>query len=371
MSRFAPIASLTLAAFAAGCRKEPSEAASQVAPAFAPRSDAELSLLEPSGGQCVWKRVGLPSKATTEVARFPGSCVGARVAWSPDLSRAVVWFDPTFRSGTTYHGPDTPGSGHPEDPAVDGPVRLFQVDLATGKVVVLPEPVVRGSLADLGFAATGVLAFSTEDLPDAKEGDAFDVGGETITLPLIADGLPALAHAVRLEGAAWTRVESKVTTTGWDYAAGAAALDSWNQLGPRTEVLSTFHSLGDAVEDEATRALLAPWTPPPSADETDGWAVLRNPLGNLFGWQVSGEFAYTTGLLVFQPQGKPPAPLPNLGFTRGDLLAIELRGPYLLVALTSVGTWPRVYDLREAKLAFASDTARAAVFWPKVKPAAK
>ncbi len=359
---------LCLAALAAaGCKKPqpegaapaPVTGASAGSAALSPTpAEAELSLLEPAGKDCEWKKVALPSGAVTPIARFPGSCVGARVAWSPDLTRAAIWFDPTFRA-TAYGAPGVPKSGHPEDPALDGPPRLYTAPRAAP----LPEPKPRGALNEVGVSAEGVVAFSVEELPDAKSGDEIDVEGKKIILPEISDGMPALAHAYRLEGQAWKRVETAPTTWGWDYAMGPRGLAAWKGLGPRTGDLLDFHALGDEP-DAAAKTALAPFAPKPAA-EGDGWSVLHVPQGDVFGWTTTGEFAYTTGLLVFRPTGKAPALLPELGFTRGDLIAVLRRGPYLLAAANGIGAWPRVYDLRTGKLVYSSDTARAAVFMPE------
>ena len=81
----------------------------------------------------------------------------------------------------------------------------------------------------------------------------------------------------------------------------------------------------------------------------------------LYVWEISGEFAHTTGLVAL---GSPPAVLPKLGFNDGDLVAIRTSGPFVLIAGSDVGTHPRLYQLPAGKLVFSSDTARAATFWP-------
>ena len=63
----------------------------------------------------------------------------------------------------------------------------------------------------------------------------------------------------------------------------------------------------------------------------------RRASPRVFMWEVTGEFAHTTGLVVVDDQ-----PLPELGFTDGDLVAIRSSGAHLLISSSNVGTHPRL-----------------------------
>src|SRR6185295_14402854 len=97
---------------------------------------------------CVLARVDPLASARDELARFPNGCLGARIGWRPDRTRAVVWFDPGTAYTPSFSSQSTPAPGHPVEP-VDIRERLYDVDLAAGRVQPLDIP---EHLAEVAYA---------------------------------------------------------------------------------------------------------------------------------------------------------------------------------------------------------------------------
>lgn len=330
-----------------------------------PSAPSTLSVFEPVDASCEWRAVEPASGKTTALATLPGSCVGARVAWSPDAAKALVWFDPQHVQTAAYSSSTSSKPGYEDERADEqAKPRLFAVDVRTGKVDAVPLPVAppSQSLDELGLGPDGApLAFFEESLPDdVQEKGSVTVDGQVFDLTAFEEGLPALAHAMKFAQGKWTKVETKATTTGWDYAMGVQALDAFGGLGPRSVELTSGHVQGDAAEPKEAAALkkLAPKQAGPEDGE---WIFVGAGGARVYVWEITAEFAYTTGLVA---TGTPPQVLPKLGFTDGDLVSLRPSGTYLLVTASGVGTHPRLYALPEGKLVFSSDTARAVTFWP-------
>ncbi len=345
----------------AGCRKP----APAVLAFAVPTAPSTLSLLEPVGANCEWRQVE-PVKGTTVVlATFPGTCVGARLSFSPDASKAVVWFDPSLVQRGGYSTQVSSKPGFPDEEVDEKALaRAFVVSTRKPQVEPVPLPALPGlTLQELGVDAKGaVLALLEEPVSDeAVKRGAVTSGAETFSLAEITDGLPVMVHAYRREGAAWKRVETKLSTTGWDYGLGVKALEAHQQLGPRSIDLCASHAQGDAAGgDEA--ASLQQLSPRDAGADDGQWIFLGAGGARVFAWEISGEFAHTTGLIA---SGAPaPKVLPKLGFTDGDLVALRTSGPHLLISASNVGTHPRLYEFPAGTLVFSSDTARAATFWP-------
>lgn len=329
-----------------------------------PSAPSTLSLLEPVGDTCEW-RTRAPSGTTTTLATLPGSCGGARIAWSPDTSKALVWFDPSHLQRSGYSAEFSSKPGFPDEPDDPAPKpRALRVDVRTGAVTPLPMPPTRDvdELAELGLGADGVpLALMTETLQeDAANTPSLTVDGQTFDLSELHEGAPALARAFRFERDRWTRVETALTTTGWDYALGVRALKAFEALGPRSAELSVSRIGGDAADDAEVAALNKLLPPKVTADD-GAWVFIGAGGARVYVWEVSGEFAHSTGLIA---SGAPPVKLTELGFTDGDLVAVRPSGAHVLITEGDVGTHPRLYTFPGAKRVFASDTARAVTFWP-------
>ena len=349
-----------------GCRKSAPEVVDAGPPAvvaFAvPSARSTLSVFEPSGTNCEWRQVEPVAGTKVVLATFPGACVGARVAWSPDTSKAVVWFDPMHVQHAGYSTQVSSKSGYADEvPEEKSALRAYVVSTRKAQVEPLPISALPGhALQELGVDGTGaVISLFEEAVPDDAKG-LITSGAQKFELSTITEGLPVLVHAFRREGAEWKKFETKLSSTGWDYGLGVKELEAQHRLGPSSEDLSRSMAQGDSVEGEPLAALgkLAP----KGAGADDGaWIFVGAGGARLYVWEISGEFAHTTGLVAL---GSPPVVLPKLGFNDGDLVAIRTSGPFVLIAGSDVGTHPRLYQLPAGKLVFSSDTARAATFWP-------
>ncbi|MCC6334975.1 MAG: hypothetical protein IT380_13440 [Myxococcales bacterium] len=330
-----------------------------------PVAPSTLSVFAPVEKACEWRAVEPVAGVTRVIASLPGSCVGARVSFGPDASKAVVWFDPWHVQRPGYFAQTASAPGYPEEKADEqARPRAFIVSTKDGKVEPLPLPALAGQkLTDVGVTADGaVLAFLEEGLSDeVRERGTVTLGAETFDLTQFTEGLPELAHAYRFQAGKWTRAETKATTTGWDYALGVQALDVFRKVGARSVELSSAHAQGDVLEGGALAAL-KPLAPKKAASPDDGhWIFLGVGSARVYAWEVTGELAYTTGLVA---AGSPPKVLAKLGFTDGDLVSLRSSASFLLVTSADVGTHPRLYELPSAKLLFASDSARGVTFWP-------
>ncbi len=378
MSRYAPLCGL----LALSCSDPPSapapatpEPAAPAPPAPAPAAPAtpepaapaptgqSLVMLAPVEQGCALRRLNIDSGASADLALFSQGCVGGRVYWAPDASRALVWFDPR---AVYTHGYGSANASPPryeaETPDFATASRFLLVTLATGEVRELPAPAGPGELERVGLDGGGrILALTLESLEEDRiVGGAVQVDGQAVAIPEGEEGLPALAHALSLEGEAWRRIESAATTTGWDYAGGTGVLQAARGLGQSSvELLSSRGGLEPLLPEQAV--VLATQRPANLGPDDGEWGRTLNEGAPLFAWQVVGEFTHFTGLMRW---GEPPAPLPGLEFTDGELVGLQLRGPLILVAGSEVGTHPRLYDARTRRLVFSSDEARAVTFWP-------
>lgn len=349
------------------CTKDPAPLEVAVVPApkpvapdvAVPLTDSTLSLFEPANGRCEWLRFDPVAKKRAMVASFEGDCRGARVSWSVDQAKALVWFEPSFVQRPGYFSPSATPAGYPEEKPVAGAKpRLYEVAISAMTASALPFPTGRGEVIEIAFGPKGeALAFFEERLTEAQAaaGDV-DVEGTKVKLESNDEGPPGLAHAFRLSaGGAWVRTET-VATPGW------RATRASRTLGPRSVGLLAAHVQGDAVMEPELLDRLAPFAPKGAAEGDGAWVFDGTEAGRFYVWEFSAEGSYTTGRVVLA-DGERLFPAPRLGFTGGDSVALRLSGPFLLVSAKDVGTHPRLYDLSRGELVFGSDTARAAVFW--------
>jgi hypothetical protein len=324
-----------------------------------PPGERVLSVFEPSGAGCQWRRVDVQTKRTALVAEFPVAlCRGARVAWASKGTAALVWFDPRVVQSAGYGGPEVPAPGWPDEtPDPGAKHRAWVVTPAIGPTRELPI-LPAGDVEELGLDPSGaVLALTTEPLPaEAVTKGRVSVDGERIVLDEATDGIPALAHAWRLDGHRWVRVETAQTTTGWDLALGARALQAFATLGLRsiTRLIASPGRTDSAGPLPAALTALAP--------KGDGaWTPLGQAPARAFVWTISAEFAHTTGLVAFEVA---PGKAASNGFTAGELVAHRVSGPWLLSASDAAGTHPRLFSLKTGTLRWSSDTARGVTIWP-------
>lgn len=322
--------------------------------AAAPASLA-LSLFEPTPGGLAWRRHDpLTAKQLPAIATFPGSADHIRVAWSHGRDQALVWFEHE-----------------------SGPDRLWQVTLPHGAKQPLPAPPV-GQWLDVGYAPDGgilALTLQNEHTPQPlkpqqdKQGWYFRLEGERYSVPAGQEGIPALAHAFRWERGAWRKVETALTTDGWDYAQRTDALKAASTFGPRTHALLTPHPEGREVPDGPLRRQL--FALEQGLDPEGGqWLGVGKTSNTVYVWQEQGEFVYATRLIAWM-DGRRPVKAPGPAWrTKREahwdirFAALMPRGRHLLVSDAWSGERPWLYDVATRQVVYRSPTARAAVFWP-------
>lgn len=321
-----------------------------------------LSVFEAADGKCVWRQEDPLTEKRVVLATFEGACVGLRVAWSVDTTKAVVGFDPQLVQSAGYSSQaSTPPAYADEVVDPNAKPRWFFVDMKTGKAEPLTPPSIeKNELREVAISTKGdVIALLEEAVPEDAKG-TIKSGDQTFDLSEITEGIPVLVHAYRRDGAAWKRFETKLSTTGWDYGLGVSALDAATDVGVKSDKLLDSHSETDTFDD-ATQKQLDKFKPAKAKTEDDGaWTGVEFNGHTVYVWQVSGEFAHNTGLAVTKA-----GPLPELGFTDGDLAAYSSNGSLLLISKSDVGTHARLYSFPDVKLVFRSDTARTVTFWPK------
>lgn len=343
-------------------------AAAEASPAReVPSTAATLSWVTPGdAGTCVWMRSEPVADAQAPIASVPEPCDGARFAWprEADAGVALLWFDPGARGGSTL-----PGAAYPSDPtrSVEPSGRVYELAIATGEARALPMlPTDAGVVHDVAFSGASPTALLLQPLdPTLRDSESVTVGGEKHTFDAMAEGLPALAHAFRLKGGKWQRVETKPTDEGSDGSQGVRVLEAAGELGTRSADLLLPHAQGDAVEDEDALRRLSPFKP---EEGEGGWIFLGSSAGRFYVWEEQIEVPFTMGRVVFAVAGADGGErfsvAPELGFTPKDFVAVRSRGPYVLVSEADSGRHPRLYDAATGKLVWKSDTAWATTFWP-------
>jgi hypothetical protein len=324
-------------------------------------SESELVLFQHDGTACVLVRIDPVARTSVELAKLPEPrCTGARIAWRPDLARAVVWFDPGTLHVGVSSGNDAPPAGHPNDPhEADG--RRFEIVLATHAVSELPRVPDREQPDELAYGRDGVLRqFATE---------AFNIGltrtmylGHALDFSTVTDGIPAAAIVDAWIDGHWQLEEVAATTTGWDLALEWHAAKASAHLGPSSTDLLAAHA--DTSELAADEKIALERITPTIKDDTDGWARLATSYGPIYIWMFNNEFSYTSGRIAWHAGGTI-AELPALGFTARELVSVIVHGRYLLVGSDRTGAYPRLYDLVERRLVWSSETARATTFMPR------
>ncbi len=316
-----------------------------------------VSCLVPKGQGCVWLKIGLPDGKKETLAEFPCANYGARVSWKPGLKEAVAWFDPGTYLMAGYGGSDfhLPKPGYKDEEFPNFKSMLYRVDLAQKTIKPVPFPgKATAEPDDIAYTAKGDLAAFDSAGPEPKKQSSDDIDNAT-------------ARAFRFKKGKWVEFEEKPTTAEECDAAGINALDAVKNVGPRTVQLLEGHSGGDNVEEKAVLRRLKKAQPKVLHPDSGEWTLINTPYGPVYLYDINlGDYAFSSGLFFMEIKGQLVTP-PDEGFTGGDVVAVQIRGPYLLVASSNCGCHPRVYDLRTGELVFKSNTARATVFWPDTK----
>ena len=333
-----------------------------------PATPSTLSLLTPHGMKCQWIRFDPLANDRRIIAELDVPCVGGATTWSYSGRRGLVWFDYMKAEGATGFVRGIPdGFVKPEvTPPVGLAPRLFVIEI--GKAASMPLPVPpAGTIARLGFDTKDrVVALTEAPARVSEDGETVVVDGLTMKVDRDREGLPLVVRSFVWERDAWSRTESQLSDTGWDFARGVGALAVVTELTKSSREILTPHPSGRPIEDPALLKRLLRHAPALAASEGQ-WLELA-AAEEIYVWELNIEFVYATGLILFG-KGAELSPPAGLDFTAGDLVAPDANGSYLLVAANESGTHPRLYDLATRKPVYKSDIDRAAVFWPVSPPA--
>jgi hypothetical protein len=346
----------------AGDAGAPAAAATSKAPAAAVASGPALSYLKPVDGDgCQWIRQPLPSGEPT-VFPFDAACNQSVLSWSPNSMEGLVFslalgegeqprlwrVDFTTKAGKPVSLAGLPGGEGAQ--TVDKPF-ISKVGFDTeGRVVALVSDVYTKRPFEKGPDGQSIISFEGERYP-VKQGE----------------GLPGLAMAYRLEGAAWKRSEVKASAYGAEDAPG---IDALSVKLRSVKALVVFDELpgqeaaGGAVAklDEAL----------PGQDASGKWMSLPTPGGALHyrGTRDPEEDSlYPSAPVRWEQEGKL-VELEGLTAKPGDRLGFQVQGDLLLVFVLGEETRSaHVLDSRTKKSLVAASAIESATFWPEpLKP---
>ncbi|MBT3223360.1 MAG: hypothetical protein HN348_30170 [Proteobacteria bacterium] len=280
---------------------------------------------------CKWARVDQRGQSQ-RLATFSRPCpTDVHVAWNPtDSSHALVNLEGNLwevRDGTTRKLPSGPGT-----------------------------------LRDWGIDDVGrPLVLTLQVKPEISEKDGiFTLTHDNKSYDLKKrEGTPVLAHVIAFESYRWTHLEGHAIYLD---EVDALEIEPFKRLGLRTQDRHPgVHGLeGKSPEEETAKKLSAV-----EANLQDGgrWMVAETDYGQVVWWQTEEG----PNMPVWVDRAIGLDPLPDHIFRAREPLTIEHRGKFLL--LTQKGAHPRVWDLKEDKMAFTSNTASGVLFWPFDKEA--
>lgn len=316
-----------------------------------------LSYFKAVRGGMSWARFE-QGKYERPIATFLGAG-SPRAAWSHDRKKAIVWLDGR---------------------EADKPSKAWVVPTTGGRPTDLPLP--GKDVRAIGFDKQGMahvlvmMDAEAKNGPKAgkdKKGDFLTFEGKRYDLPAGREGIAALAFDYRREGNAWKRVETQLTSDGWDYAATVKDLKSYATLGPRTDAMLDEPEGFTAVADKALQGRLKALNPK-VVSEGGEWGQMKTAGGPVFVWRESSEFLHSTSQIAWGTAAKPVS-VPGLGVPnpkehafRQDLPSLRLvapmfKGAHMLVTTTD-GAFPRLYDVAAKKLLWSSNAVKTVTFWP-------
>jgi hypothetical protein len=326
-----------------------------VAPVTPPvaATDATVSLLEPGAEGCEWVQLEPLTAARRVLARLAVDCQGGGTALSRDGKRGAARF---WRGGIS-----APTVGKPTFPeSLPLPAfrdRLFLVEFATGSAEELPLPPL-GELVEYGFDAGGrLLGLTLQGVTPAQvRAGVAVVEGAELRLDVWGKARPLLAHAFAWREGKWTRLDSRASTD----VSGTHVLALRKALGERSSHTLDPRFTPGEVEDDGVLEQLYALSPELPEGE---WTQVRLGRHTLAVWSTSfSELMLATGL-VRRVERRRVLALPGYPYRENDLVSLQGRGPFLLVALADSGAHPRLY--RGGKLVWSAEGARAVTFWPK------
>lgn len=309
-------------------------------------SATSLSWLHQRQPTCVWEQHDpVLGGEPRELAAIPGTCETMHTAWSPDASKGLVWADDGEQS------------------------QVYEVTFGDGKAT--PRPAApAGDLRDVGYDGNGaLLALTLEPIADEQRKKGFvEVDGKKLEIPREMDGIAVVAHAWRFDGAAWKRIEAKVSDDAWDLATGVRALTAHEQLGPRSWMVLDEPPEGEPLdaqkEGELVKKLDAACAPGRDAEESTEWVRLPSSgATRAFVLQEAMDFVVVQPRLCFL-EGATATAAADLGIDENESISVQTRGNWALIT-TSAGDHPHLYDLAARKRVWASEMMEEVVFWPQ------
>jgi hypothetical protein len=330
------------------------------APAATPPANTELSAIsflkavDPE--KCEWVHQPLPSGEPTTVFTFNAACDRSMVSFSPDGKEGLVFTWP---------------SGEGEVP------RAWRVDLASraGKPLELkglPGGTGAGGqdkpfIELLGFDKQGAPVAVIADIfvsrqPKKGPKDSYSITYEGKSYPLPeVDGSAGLAHAYRLEGETWKRIETKGSRFESDIAPGTRELEAVRAMAPVWKASPPERMVGQEAAESAVKLLDAVL---PGQDESGQWMTLNTPGGKLhFRGTLGGEYLYPSAPVRWEQDGKLEE-LEGLSAKPGDWLGFQVKEEWLLISNHGESRGVQVWDTRTKKRMLSVEGASAPSFWP-------
>lgn len=327
-------------------------------PPPAAADSSALSFLRPVDPEkCEWVRQPLPSGEPVTVFTFNAAC-----------DRSMVSFSPEGKEGLVFTWP----SGEGEVP------KAWRVDAAarTGKPLDLkglPGANEAGGqdkpyLEQLGFDKQGhplaVVAdvfVSRQPKKGPKDTYSITFEGKSYPLPEV-DGSAGLAHAYRLEGDTWKRLETKGSRFESDIAPGTRELDAARAMMPVWKASAPEGVVGKEASEGAVKLLDAAL---PGQDESGQWMTLPTPGGKVhFRGTQGGEYLYPSAPVRWEQDGKL-VELEGLAAKPGDFLGLQVKEEWLLITNFGESRGAQVWDTRTKRRMISVEGANAATFWPK------
>jgi hypothetical protein len=335
--------------------------AAVAAPLQAAPAVPSLSYFKPVKGGYTWVRL---DHARTETPIATVKATGRpEVSWNIEATQAIVWADNS----------DT-----------DTAPTAWTVALPKGPAKPLPLPAPRwGDVENIVFdqrerplALVLMLPSPTNGLTEGqdKQGRFLRFEGKRFGFdPDGQEGQLALAHAFSWQGGGWRRVETKATTTGWDYGRGVDELELARHVRPHTRAMRGEPDGINPVEDAGLLKRLT-GLDPQVVTEGGEWSFVRTTGGPVYVWREAGEFLHSTSMLAW---GEPTklTRLPGLAIPKAAerdirpdkaglrMVSLQPRGGHVLVS-DADGAYPRLYDVKAKARVWSSDTAVGASLWP-------
>jgi hypothetical protein len=305
----------------------------------------EIAWFQDDGTGCAWMRGG-PGVEPTKLALLGEPC-GGSVSFAIRGDEALVLRD-----------------------------RIWHVKLATGEVKDLGAPT-PGDMAEVGFDANGaILAYTvgggTYAHPENMSGPITFDGKEWDT-SVVLDGLPALTHGFEWKDGAWQRLETKLVSTGWDYAEDQRGLEAYKRLASMSSHSLWHEHAGDAKDVPTPDTVALNALLPPDVDPQAGeWHAVETPDGQLAWWMEQVEFLVTTQRVYRKPAPPGPAaeaawmPVSFEGWDRFDSPSVQTRGGYVL--FSHWGAKPFLVDVATGTTHWSRPDAIGASLWPPPTP---